>query len=238
VRESLTRLTRLAGTTIAIVSGRTLTDLAPLAAVPGAWLVGYHGAEIRRPNDDEILRRYPASGDLALPGHLANRVLDFARNTPGVRVELKPAGVALHWRDNGRSEAPLGIALLEEALETLRGPRIRLVRGRCLLELSALGADKGWALAAVRREIQPFPVLTCYLGDDLTDEDVFRTIQPDGIGILVADDSSRRERPGPTAADYTLPGPVAVEAFLRELAALRTRSPGIQKAAAGGGEGE
>jgi len=225
-RDSLTTLTLLPGTTVAILSGRTLADLAPLAAIPGAWLVGYHGAEIRRPDAEEIFRRYPESGDFAIPEHLATRILEFARRTPGVRVELKPAGVALHWRDNGRSEAPLGIALLEGALETMSGPRVRLVRGRCLLEISTIGADKGWALGAVRREIQPPPALTCYLGDDLTDEDVFRALRPDGVGILVADESSRTERPGPTAADFTLPGPEAVDAFLRELALMRTRSRG------------
>ena len=223
-RESLTHLARLPGTTVAILSGRTLTELTPFAAIPSAWLVGYHGAEIRRPDAEEILRSYPGAGDFTIPDHLSRRILDFARRTPGVRVELKPAGVALHWRDNGRSEAPLGIALLERALETMSGPTTRLVRGRCVLEISTIGADKGWALGAVRREIRPPPAVICYLGDDLTDEDVFRAIRPDGIGILVADDSSRTERPGPTAADFTLPGPVAVHAFLRELATLRTRS--------------
>jgi trehalose 6-phosphate phosphatase len=223
-RESLTRLARLPGTTVAILSGRTLTELTPFAAIPSAWLVGYHGAEIRRPEAEAILRKYPATGDFAVPEHLSRRILEFARGTPGVRVELKPAGVALHWRDNGRSEAPLGIALLERALETMSGPRTHLVRGRCLLEITTLGADKGWALGAVRREIQPPPAVICYLGDDLTDEDAFRAIRPDGIGILVADDSSRSERPGPTAADFTLPGPSAVDAFLRELATLRTAS--------------
>jgi trehalose 6-phosphate phosphatase len=237
-RESLSRMARLPGTTVAILSGRTLTDLAPIAAIPGAWLVGYHGAEIRRPGAEEIFRTYTGTRESTLAEHLASRVLDFARHTPGVRVESKPAGVILHWRDNGRSEAPLGIALLERALETMSGPRIRLVRGRCLLEISAAGADKGWALAAVRAEIEPPPALTCYLGDDRSDEDAFRAIKPDGIGILVADDSSRSERPGPTAADFILPGPEAVDAFLRELASLRTSSRRVKAAAAAGREGE
>jgi len=222
-RESLCRLASLPGTTVAILSGRTLTDLTPIAAIPNAWLVGYHGAEIRRPDAEQMVRTYPGAGEFAIPEHLSRRILEFACRTPGLRIELKPAGVALHWRGDDSAGPPEGIDALARALQTMSGPRTRLVRGRRVLEVSAIGADKGWALAAVCREVQPPPAMVCYLGDDLTDEDAFHAIRPDGIGILVADDTSCDERPGPTAADFTLPGPGAVAAFLRELARLRSR---------------
>jgi trehalose 6-phosphate phosphatase len=49
-----------------------------------------------------------------------------------------------------------------------------------------------------------------YVGDDVTDEDAFRAIRPDGIGVLVGS----RER---TDAAYRLPGQGAVAPFLDRL---------------------
>jgi trehalose 6-phosphate phosphatase len=48
-----------------------------------------------------------------------------------------------------------------------------------------------------------------YLGDDATDEDAFRAIRPNGIGVLVG--SPRR-----SAARYSLPSPDHVRRFIEQ----------------------
>jgi trehalose 6-phosphate phosphatase len=50
-----------------------------------------------------------------------------------------------------------------------------------------------------------------YVGDDTTDEDAFRAIQPDGVGVHVA--SSEHEAVE-TDADYRLDGQTDVSRFL------------------------
>ena len=52
-----------------------------------------------------------------------------------------------------------------------------------------------------------------YIGDDRTDEDAFRALDQQGIGILVSEQSPF------TAARYSLKNPAEVEEFLATLAA-------------------
>ena len=59
-----------------------------------------------------------------------------------------------------------------------------------------------------------FTEVPLYLGDDVTDEDAFRAVDRQGIGILVAEDSR------PTAASYSLRDPGEVRRFLEWLADL------------------
>ena len=61
-------------------------------------------------------------------------------------------------------------------------------------------------------------VLTFYCGDDTTDEDAFRVLARDGIGVVVRDKADRA-----SAARYALDDVEAVERFLAELAARIAR---------------
>jgi trehalose-phosphatase len=56
-----------------------------------------------------------------------------------------------------------------------------------------------------------------YLGDDVTDEDAFRAIAQDGIGILVSEEP---RSPGSTAATYSVRDPDEARELLERLALL------------------
>ena len=58
-------------------------------------------------------------------------------------------------------------------------------------------------------------VVPFYLGDDVTDEDAFKTLRDRGLGIVVMD------KPRPTAALYRLNDPDEVEQFLTRLVLMR-----------------
>jgi trehalose 6-phosphate synthase/phosphatase len=73
-------------------------------------------------------------------------------------------------------------------------------------------ADKGSVLHRIRAALPPGPVL--FLGDDVTDEDVFAVLGPDDLGIKVG--------PGETAASERVPDPETAAAVLALLAELRT----------------
>jgi trehalose-phosphatase len=84
--------------------------------------------------------------------------------------------------------------------------------------LPGIDWDKGravlWLLetqALERAKVRPI-----YIGDDRTDEDAFRALEPCGVGIIVS------EQPRPTAASYSLKDPTEVERFVRELVATLT----------------
>ena len=77
--------------------------------------------------------------------------------------------------------------------------------------------DKGKALLKLMEAlgIHAEDSLIIYIGDDLTDEDAFRALPNQGVGIVVADGATRLTR-----AQYRLADPKEVCAFLARLADL------------------
>jgi trehalose-phosphatase len=79
--------------------------------------------------------------------------------------------------------------------------RLTFTPGRKVLELHpALDWHKGkaitWIMEALRMD--PYKAVPIYLGDDLTDEEAFRTIRETGVGIRVGGHGE------PTQAVYRL----------------------------------
>ncbi len=196
----------LAGhTRIVIVSGRALDELIGLLDVdplPELW--GSHGWEQRTAAGS--YERVPAP-------EAANEALALAVQRAGESgfrdwLEVKPVGVALHWR--GRSHA---LARSAEAWgRTAWGPlaqdhglELRDFDGG--VELRAVGRDKGTAVRRVLAE-SPRDAIVAYLGDDLTDEDAFGALPSDGLGVLV------RRKLRPTAAGAWIRPPRELLSFL------------------------
>ena len=83
------------------------------------------------------------------------------------------------------------------ALEvTARHTGLHVLHGKHVVEVSVVRADKGTALVALRDEVGADAV--AYFGDDVTDEDAFRTLGPNDLTVKVG--------PGDTAA--AVPGRV------------------------------
>lgn len=192
---------------LALVSGRAIDSLLIVADPhPDIHLIGSHGAEHRYAGRDLV--RVGGAGQ-RLP-ELAERVARTAARLPAVRLEAKPAGFALHTRGGGieaRSEAE---AVLREEL---RGaPSEWTVRlGKDVVEVGLHAVTKGTALAELRRILAVDHVL--FVGDDVTDEDAFRVLGDDDIGIKIG--------PGETAARLRLADPVELAETLRTFAAAR-----------------
>src|SRR5207237_4894610 len=110
------------------------------------------------------------------------------------RVEVKPGGIAVHWRGLSAAER----SLMETKIRSLFASAIE-DRGLHLLpfdgglELRAPGKNKGDAVSAILQEFGS-EVAAAYLGDDQTDENAFRAIKGRGIAVLV------RPEPRPNVA--------------------------------------
>src|SRR3954454_17561458 len=87
-------LASLPQTTVAVVSGRALRDLATLSRLPSeVHLVGSHGSEF----DVGFVQRL-APELVELRTRLQHAVEEIAKGRPGIRIEPKPASVAVHIR--------------------------------------------------------------------------------------------------------------------------------------------
>ncbi len=204
----LARIAATDGVHLAIVSGRAMAALPRLATLPlGTVLVGSHGAERARvvaaglDRDVAPLSDEQADALAALGGQAAA----VARGRDGVWVESKPAAVVVHTR---LAPPDVAAAAQADALALAARAGIRPLRGKDVVELPVLDADKGSALVALRDELGA-AVVVC-AGDDLTDEHAFTALGPADVTVKVG--------PGDTAAAYRVATAVDLVAALTVLA--------------------
>ncbi|WP_428342115.1 trehalose-phosphatase [Mycobacterium sp.] len=201
---------------VAILSGRDLADVRQRIGLPGLWYAGSHGFELTGP-DGKHHQNAEAAASIPVLAEVAAALADQIGDIPGVAVEHKRFGVAVHYRNAARDR----VGEVAAAVRTT-GQRtaLRVTTGREVIELRPdVDWDKGktlrWVLDYIRDNEGSTSLLPIYLGDDITDEDAFDAVADDGIAILVrhSDDGNR-----PTAARYALDDPDRVREFTELLA--------------------
>ncbi len=200
----LERLRRRLDGRLAIVSGRSLADLERHLPLHGIAFSGSHGLELQLADGT----RLPLSVPIGLDDVRA-RVEAFAAAIPGLLVEEKPAGIALHYR-LAPDEGPRADAFIA-ALAKERGLAVQ--RGAMVVELRPTGATKGDAIRAFMTEPEFAGARPLFMGDDLTDEHGFAAAAAlGGAGILVGPE---RE----SAARYRLGSVAEARRWLKEASA-------------------
>jgi len=195
----LERVCMQLGGRLAIVSGRSLADLERHLPTSMIAFSGSHGLELRLAEGAPVALSVPAGLD-----DIADETRRFALGVPGLIVEEKPAGVALHYRRVPGAEQR-AVRFIEN-LAAKHGLSVQ--RGSMVIELRPSGATKGDALRAFMREPAFAGARPWFVGDDLTDEHGFEAAADlGGAGILVG---SPRE----TAARFRLESVAAVRDWL------------------------
>jgi trehalose 6-phosphate phosphatase len=207
----LRRLGPVLGGRLAIISGRTLSEIDRITEAASPAASGVHGLEIRS-RRGEVRTRPPAP---AIRDAVA-AFRTFAEANPGVIVEDKGVAAGLHYRQAPHAAAAAGQLARDLAAET----GLTLQPGHMIFELKTPGTDKGTALIALMAEPPFAGAVPVMLGDDLTDEHAFRAAGTlGGFGVLVG---PMRE----TAARYRLEGVPQVLDWLEAVADLGTVSAG------------
>jgi trehalose 6-phosphate phosphatase len=201
---------------VAILSGRDLADVRQRIGLPGLWYAGSHGFELTGP-DGAHHENPDAAASIPVLAQAAAELTDQIGNIPGVVVEHKRFGVAVHYRNAARDRVGEVTAAVRSAGQRTS---LRVTTGREVIELRPnIDWDKGktlrWVLDYIRDNDDRGSLLPVYLGDDITDEDAFDAVHGDGIAILVRhnDDGDRA-----TAAQYALDSPDRARDFTARLA--------------------
>ncbi|MFT3811881.1 MAG: trehalose-phosphatase [Acidovorax sp.] len=211
--RSLRALHAALGGALAIVTGRTMADIDHFFAPLRLPLACEHGAHTRL--GDGSVGTAPAL-DLA-PVLEALRPL-VARH-PGLLVEAKSSGIALHYRQAPHLE-PLCVQTLTRVLDDV--PGAELLHGKCVLELKPAGPSKGRAIADFMRRPPFAGRVPLFIGDDVTDEAGFAAAQAlGGLGVKVGE--------GATQAQARIDTPAGVRAWLKE--AVQALGQGVQASA-------
>jgi len=140
---ALARLSTQLGGALAIVSGRTLSDLDGFLAPLRLPSAAEHGAQRRVAGGQAVSLAAP---DLQ---EVARRAAELMVHNPGLRVEVKSAAVALHYRHAPELEA-LCLQVMQEAAAST--PGVELLRGKFVFEVKPAGVSKGTAIEAFMAE--------------------------------------------------------------------------------------
>jgi trehalose 6-phosphate synthase/phosphatase len=172
------------GITVDVVSGRAPNAIEPwLQGLPiGIWAEhGYWRRERGADSTWQCSSRVP-DGWLA---RIQPMLEQFTASTPGSRIELKTSGIAWHYRgahrDFGARQAHelrmlLGDALSNQPLEVMEGKKV--------IEIRVRGVSKRTVAQHVLANAAPGASIVA-IGDDRTDEELFRALPASSLTIAV-----------------------------------------------------
>ncbi|MFM2420090.1 MAG: hypothetical protein RL385_4813 [Pseudomonadota bacterium] len=188
----------------AVISGRSQPDVsARLGAAPIKYVIGNHGLEPGASLDE--FEEEIAQARVSLEETLAG--------TAGVDLEDKRYSLALHYRRSRNKRLARSAILSAVAALPVR---MRVVPGKLVVNVVPERApNKGDALLELRKAEQADTAL--YVGDDVTDEDVFELDQPGRLLTVRVGDSRS------SAAAYFLRDQNEMDRLLAKLIALREK---------------
>lgn len=176
---------------VAIITGRSVEDVSTRLDFEPDYIIGNHGIE-GIPEWEGKAASYRLLCD-EWQRQLTDALKDHATFDPGIWIEHKIYSLSVHYRiarDRARAE---------EALRQLFAallPDAHIVSGKCVFNLLPPDSpDKGMALAKLcaARAIPS----ALFVGDDVTDEDVFKLHRPDWLTVRI-------ERSSDSAAEFYL----------------------------------
>lgn len=201
----LQQLASLPNTQVAIISGRDAQTLEQWFSTLPVFLIAEHGASIKRPGDSWEIAE---AADQSWKNLIRPTLEMFSKRCAGSFIEEKNHTLAWHYR---KVEGELGFTRSRELLDNLfhlvRNVQLQVIDGNKVIEVRVSGIDKG---AAARRIVQESSYeFVMAIGDDKTDEDMFRVLADKAITVKVG--------PGHSIAAYYIKSQQDVIRFLNEL---------------------
>jgi trehalose 6-phosphate phosphatase len=213
--DLLTRVTEQPNIRAGVISGRRLGHIETLVPVPGMWLAGTYGIEIRTPDNERIHRVSFESIRPALD-KLKPLWAELIAGQAGFYLEDKGWALALHARFAEEQEAEkilqTGRRVASQVMSSTQPDLFRLLGGHKFLEIGPRLANKGLAVDFLLDRFAWPGATPVFMGDDDKDEEAFGAVQArGGIAIVVSRD------PRQTLATERLVSPKDVREVLAAL---------------------
>jgi trehalose 6-phosphate synthase/phosphatase len=183
--QLLTQLKRLASdaaNTVAIVSGRKRDFLDRWFGDLPLVLVAEHGAFVRTPSagwSSEV------DADQAWKQHVLPVLQRYADRCTGAFTEEKNLSLVWHYRNADPGISLLRSGELKNELRELvsHGSKLQVVEGHKVIEVKKSGYDKG-SVALKLLALASYDFILA-IGDDKTDEDLFRALPEEALTIKI-----------------------------------------------------
>ena len=190
------------GGALALISGRSISDLEEMLGARRLPLAGQHGLERRDATGRLWIHAAPPAAKCSFKEALA----PVLSRHPGLLLEDKGLTLALHYRQAPHLAA-YAHRLMGQLILAADGV-LELQKGKRVIEIKPAGIDKGTAVAEYLSESPFRGRLPVFIGDDLNDEHGFAEVnRMGGLSIKVG--------PGRTCAMHRLPGVAAVRHWLQ-----------------------
>jgi trehalose 6-phosphate phosphatase len=160
----LSALHALLGGALAIVTGRSLAMTDSLLKPFAAAAAGEHGVSLRRHDGT----REDFQVDAAVPSGWRESLAAASERWPGLLVEAKPHGVAIHYRLVPDREED--VWRLARELVPDDHPTFRLIPARKAVEIGPRATSKGRAVERLMTHAPFRGRRPIFVGDDFTDE--------------------------------------------------------------------
>jgi trehalose 6-phosphate synthase/phosphatase len=192
VKELLSRLSSDTRNHVVVISGRDIPSLDRWLGGLPISLVAEHGASFKMRNS--TWQQMVSVSDLWKEE--IRRIMQlFVLRCAGSFIEEKTNTIAWHYRN---TQTGLGFSRSRELLNTLsqliQNTTLQVIDGNKVIEVRIAGFDKGATALRIVGEMDPDFVLC--MGDDTTDEDMFKALDGEAYTIKV--------NTGATAAQYTV----------------------------------
>ncbi|HEX5400356.1 MAG TPA: trehalose-phosphatase, partial [Verrucomicrobiae bacterium] len=190
---------------VAIVSGRPRSDLEEWFGKIPVALIAEHGVWMRRKGEKWRMLR-------TLTTEWKERVRPilqlYVDRLPGALLEEKEFSLAWHYRQADVEQASLRAQeLVDDLAGYTRNIDVQVLEGNKVIELRNSGVNKGAAATEWLAGRNPDFILG--IGDDWTDEDMFRVLPASAFSVRVG--------LATTSARYYLSSPATVRRMLHEL---------------------
>ena len=220
IRSLLRSLAALPATTVHIVSGRRSRNLEQWFGRLPVYLSAEHGYLARSPGGTW---RTLVELDLSWLRPVERLLRRVAADVPGAHVERKSCSVAWHYR---QAEPEYGSwrarELLNDLHQHLAGAPAEILAGHQVVEVRALGVDKGLYVRSLFPNGKESTHFVLGLGDDRTDHDLLDALPSGSVAGHVGGLLPSTSASGGRRLDIHIVGPGEVRALLGHLASAVT----------------
>jgi trehalose-phosphatase len=211
----LTRLRKKKNIKVAIISGRYLKDLLSYFNLKGLIYVGNHGLEMKAPGVGLPREAKKARRLKFLMWRLFEKLKTDFYYLPGILVEDKVLTVSLHFRNLTREHKPAFDEVLHFFQRRYRNHPLVWKCGKKVWEIfPKVHWHKGFAALHLLKHFRGYVPVA--VGDDRTDEDMFKAVRRFGITVRVG-------RKKDSHAEYYVKSQKEVDRLLEGLSDERSR---------------
>ena len=188
---------------LGLISGRTLNDLDRLFDENKISFAGNHGAQLR-----DALQFKEHKADTGNIKGIAHKITELLNGQKNIEIENKGSNLTIHFRNSTIDRREINRIIMELVK---CDPSLTFLKGKEVLEVKPLSHNKGTAISYFMKTKPFIKRRPIFIGDDVTDEDGFETVNKKG-GWSVRVGNYKRSK-----AKFFLPNVKSVHEVMKQL---------------------